>query len=186
MKSYEEHSGQPKLLTSSPEGVAGRFCASVLIKEYREHENVEAILIHMNALDDETYRRILSPIDPDTPYMKAIADQTFSEAEIETLRRFHDETMEGSTFKSWPAPQISTDEVGCKNTPVGGATSMLILDDWPIPVFAYLDLRNAESGPWCEDEEGYDGRIVVRLTDDGPRAFMSTELDDELEKVVPF
>jgi len=96
----------------------------------------------------------LNPCDEKNPYIKGLAEETFTEEEADKVIAFMDSFKDTKAEKR-PAVKPTEGSIGAGDYPAGGWDGFYILHaqegyDLPFKVEAYYDMRNYEPTPEAE------------------------------------
>jgi hypothetical protein len=154
-----------------------RYNVFIIAKEFREHTGVTFKLFHPDDLPEEVYEEMIpAELDRADPYLRSVAEETFSEDEVGILRDWFTQEWAGGAFKTQPADPVKANAMGVGALPVGGADGCILFseyEDWPLScrVHAYYDLEDAEDGPYVRNPDlayltiarNDAGQVVVKL-----------------------
>jgi hypothetical protein len=138
--------------TTTNEAILKRFRVILTAPELHGHYRVPMILFRDTPLSDDEYAELLYPLDASDLYLRSVVDETFNAQEVEVLRNAFAEGKPEWIFETKPATPIAENQVGVGALAVGGGTDFLYWIEngkkipHDLPVMAYYDLRQVESG----------------------------------------
>ena len=160
---------QENVKTTANEAILKRFAIYLIAPELHGHTQVQLGLFRDNPLTDAEYSELLFPLDASDPYLRSAVDETFSTQEVEVLKNAFTEGKPEWTFHTQPATPIAENQTGCAALAVGGPTDFLYWEQdgkklpHELPIMAFYDLRQAESGPYVDlyADSGIEGDALL-------------------------